>query len=154
MPNHVYNQLIFDQVHLEKIKELCFTRGSFDFEKLIPIPLYVYRGDLKRSNDPLVNIEYRDNWYSWQSNNWGTKWNAYDAEVSVVDGLAVVSFTTAWEPPVPVIIAFANLLKIKFAHRYWVEGDPKGYEDRWGISDEPRSSEHMSRLSRKEVDIP
>ena len=46
-----------------------------------------------------------DRWYSWQINNWGTKWNTYSDELSYMDDDTVLyySFDTAWSPPEPVI---------------------------------------------------
>lgn len=38
-------------------------------------------------------------WHSWNSDNWGTKWNAYD--VSVNDN--EIKFDTAWSHPIPII---------------------------------------------------
>jgi hypothetical protein len=46
-----------------------------------------------------------DRWYSWQINNWGTKWNTYCDELSYIDDDTVLYYTfdTAWSPPEPVI---------------------------------------------------
>lgn len=43
-------------------------------------------------------------WYDWKPNNWGTKWNAYDAERTAPD---TIKFDTAWAHPGPVILALA-----------------------------------------------
>lgn len=43
--------------------------------------------------------------YDWNCTNWGTKWNACDAEVSPDDGFIV--FMTAWATPFPVYRALA-----------------------------------------------
>ena len=48
-------------------------------------------------------------WYEWSYANWGTKWNAYDGYISNVEPESFqVSFTTAWSPPTPVIMAMCE----------------------------------------------
>jgi hypothetical protein len=43
------------------------------------------------------------NWYEWHRQHWGTKWNAYDAEVTDNgDGSLHVQFDTAWSFPFPI----------------------------------------------------
>lgn len=46
----------------------------------------------------------RENWYNWRLHNWGTKWDAIDAQLEFTDngdGTAYIrgSFETAWSPP-------------------------------------------------------
>ena len=49
-------------------------------------------------------------WYNWSIANWGTKWNAYDGYVNEVeDDCFVVSFSTAWSPPMPVLEKICEL---------------------------------------------
>lgn len=47
--------------------------------------------------------ENRDNplnWYNWNIENWGTKWDALHAELSEeAEGYAAYTFETAWSPP-------------------------------------------------------
>lgn len=38
-----------------------------------------------------------DNWYDWQTANWGTKWNAYSQ--NHVEGENEIEFDTAWSTP-------------------------------------------------------
>ena len=41
-----------------------------------------------------------DRWYNWRLQNWDTKWEAYDKEISHVDeDTFQVTFNTAWSPP-------------------------------------------------------
>lgn len=42
------------------------------------------------------------NWYDWSVKNWGTKWNAMEADVNFGDH-SYISFDTAWCAPVPII---------------------------------------------------
>jgi hypothetical protein len=45
-----------------------------------------------------------EDWYKWQCNNWGTKWDfgrdEYYDPAKIEDGKVVVSFNTAWSPPI------------------------------------------------------
>jgi len=45
-----------------------------------------------------------DNWYDWNNQNWGTKWDACDLEFeeSPTDEFVTIRFNTAWSFPEPV----------------------------------------------------
>jgi hypothetical protein len=46
---------------------------------------------------------YQDNWYEWNLENWGTKWDAADPEITdESEGRVTYSFRTAWSPPTPI----------------------------------------------------
>lgn len=48
-------------------------------------------------------------WYEWHYNNWGTKWNAMDAEVgSALGSECDIYFNTAWSAPVPIFSALSK----------------------------------------------
>lgn len=141
MPNHVENTLEIhvwnrDRVNrIEEVKELLAGEDEdghkrvIDFEKIIPPPEDMFRGNLSmedRKNNPV-------NWYDWQTQYWGTKWNAYDAyiEDESYDTL-IVKFTTAWAPPTPVIERLREILEEKygeegdvFVNGAWIE---EGYQ--------------------------
>lgn len=61
-------------------------------------------------------------WYGWSIENWGTKWDAYDAEVG--DGAIV--FDTAWSPPDAYLKALAARLPVGvvFTNQWSDEGGP------------------------------
>ena len=41
-----------------------------------------------------------DRWYDWRNQNWGTKWDCYDVEVTDDDPDCLeIQFNTAWAPP-------------------------------------------------------
>lgn len=109
MPNWCYNHLMFlpkqkaDAVGLGKLKE--FFGGDFSFDKIVPKP------------------EDETDWYRRNIANWGTKWdvggedieieieelfNPYCEDESFTD-VAVVEFSTAWSPPIPVIDKLAEM---------------------------------------------
>lgn len=63
---------------------------------------------------PMPPTEDEDNWYEWNTTNWGTKWQDCDTIlVSSGDNSATFRFDTAWSPPVEGIAkvskAFPNL---------------------------------------------
>lgn len=110
MPNHIANRVrvtgsladvqeIHDQLRYdptEKDKE-GYVRWP-DFNKIIPMPDHIFKGDL-----PFIHNCGEDNWYDWGIKNWGTKWNSYENKVvqgpaEVEDGLATAEFyfETAW----------------------------------------------------------
>ena len=59
--------------------------------------------DAQKALDNEKLYGHRD-WYSWSLEAWGTKWNAYDQEVSE-DG--DIKFETAWSTPEPVFVALS-----------------------------------------------
>lgn len=112
MPNHVTNILeikgskkraeqIFSEIgsiHKYEGKDICLI----DFEKIIPMPIHIYKGDLTPEKEEEKKV---DNWYNWSINNWGTKWNSYD-NVKLSD--FKVKFNTAWSCPIPIFIALSK----------------------------------------------
>ena len=45
-------------------------------------------------------------WYGWQTNNWGTKWNAYDQHEVNED---CIEFNTAWSTPFDLMVSLSKL---------------------------------------------
>jgi Ferredoxin-like domain in Api92-like protein len=131
MPNNVTNKLIFESRDYSAISAICIPNGKyFDFDALIPMPPSVYRGEL--SSQEMKDFPL--NWDSWCRENWGTKWNAYDFTSGICrDGRAYIQFDTAWSIPYPIIVAFANIFKIEFEHRYFDEGHSFWGIEQWGI---------------------
>lgn len=127
MPNHVQNKIEFNAT--EKQAEAIFNaiksnERDFDFSKLIPFPIYMYKADTSTED----NEDFPCNWYNWNLEHWGTKWNAYDAIVNYKEGIASIEFSTAWSIPYPVIIAFGNSFKVNFKFIYYEE-----FESFYGI---------------------
>ena len=77
MPNHVYNVL-----HTDK-----------------PLTAKVLHEHSKNLNGGLAMLlmprptDQEENWYSWNCDNWGTKWGCYDQNVEGDQ----INFTTAWD---------------------------------------------------------
>lgn len=130
MPNHVHNKLTFGKHSAyEGAQEVLINdEGHVDFRILIPQPITAYHGDLS-------GIDERDfgqfSWHSWNTTNWGTKWNAYES--GKIDVNRTIFFSTAWGVPWPIIVALANTLvnnelSTAFTHYYLCE-----YGEWWGI---------------------
>ena len=129
MPNHVSHKLTFDANDAERVFADCCPDGRFDFNTLVPQPPQMYRGDLSSEDDE----DFKCNWSTWNRENWGTKWNAYDCACKIDDGKAIITFDTAWSIPYPVMSAFANRFGIPFEHRYFDEGHNFWGIEEWGI---------------------
>lgn len=59
-------------------------------------------------------------WYDWSVENWGTKWNAYQAKRIATDK---VRFQTAWSAPVPVIDALSKRFPEETIRFRWADED-------------------------------
>lgn len=96
MPNWVKNivHAIEPDVDFEKFTD---EEGKFDFNKIIPMPDDIYRGDLGEKERAKYG---KKNWYDWSIENWGTKWNACDSNVQG----NTVYFETAWSCPLPLLV--------------------------------------------------
>ena len=90
MPNHVYNVLEIHGEEKELKKFLKKNNGSpeqpLDFNKAVKMP---------------KGYDQNSKWYKWAVKHWGTKWNAYDIEITddSKNGELIYRFQTAWSPP-------------------------------------------------------
>jgi len=93
MPNHTDNRVILshdDSQMIDDIYNVMNTEGTELCHHLIPEP----RDD---ENEPTSG------WYDWRLENWGTKWDVYNVHMTRMDdNTLVMSFDTAWSPPIPV----------------------------------------------------
>lgn len=110
MPNWCKNNLRIvsnGQKVLEILEMLKDEKGRMTFMKVAPQP-----EELRNTISPVpddVPIKERerlrekygaDNWYEWNIKNWGCKWDASDSVFYEKDGYNMVTFTTAWDPPI------------------------------------------------------
>lgn len=91
------------------------------FPNFVPIPTTNY-WDYKDEEGKL-----HQNWYGWNIDNWGTKWDAYEIEVETASETeATYRFTTAYNPPLPVYEAIAE----EFPNlKLWIHYEE---ENEWG----------------------
>ncbi|MFA5299264.1 MAG: hypothetical protein WC389_13830 [Lutibacter sp.] len=111
MPNHITNRLkivgienkinkVFDFIKIEEQDatkdyrdKLIFGIGTIDFNKITPMPKWVFRGNLGRAEEQKYGAE--NCWYKWSLDNWGTKWNAYE-QLDERNTDDTIYFNTAW----------------------------------------------------------
>lgn len=70
MPNWVTNRIVFhgDQENIDRVLQYIKGNGSkIDFNKIIPMPDNIYRGDLGKRERELYGL---NNWYDWSVANW------------------------------------------------------------------------------------
>lgn len=97
--------------------------NEFDFNSIIPMP---------EDSDTFCRFDGvgpdeeqkfgRNTWYEWCCDNWGTKWNANDAELEDEDDdfLRYV-FNTAWAAPEPVIRELSAKYRVKVVDEFYDE---------------------------------
>lgn len=99
-----------------------------------PSPDTIFALTIEQHADLVQKYGSNLDWYSWNTHNWGTKWNAYEVEfsaeriralpalnedetkvlviqetaVAAIEEGTVVKFETAWSFPEPVIIALSE----------------------------------------------
>src|SRR6056300_1253603 len=112
MPNHTDNRVILSHDDTQMIDNIYNIMNTDDTELcnyLVPEP----RDD---AGEPTSG------WYDWRLEHWGTKWDIYNATCDRMDAnTLVLSFDTAWSPPIPV---FDKLVDMGFevSARYLDEG--------------------------------
>ena len=141
MPNHVSNVITLKGHKDDIIKCLSTIMrdndttenenkyegiGTIDFEKIIPMPKEIYRGNIGPEERKFYGS---NNWYDWSVMNWGTKWNAYNfyaheiMPVDISEGEDyTMEFDTAWNPPYPVIKTLSEMYpELEIEHLYFDE---------------------------------
>ena len=114
MANYVINRLTVKGSESDVNKVLDFIKsedssqtgrtgiGTIDFNKIIPMPENIYRGNICLDEKGKYG---KDNWYDWSIENWGTKWNALR---QLREG-NTISFETAWSPVLNVVRKLASI---------------------------------------------
>ena len=117
MPNWFYFEMqvsgtkkdVLEFVENVKGSEKFETEGrDFDFNHFIPQPENIFRANLSTDKQQELKVSGIPDWYNWNIDNWGTKWNVAVDDVNVCvynDGSADVFYTmrTACAFPAPVI---------------------------------------------------
>lgn len=94
----------------------------FDFNRIIPTPAFIFNGD-SLAGGSREEATGR-NWYRFNADRWGTKWNAYDMSiVEREESKLVFTFDTAWNIPQPIIIELVYWFsELTFFHEFYDEG--------------------------------
>lgn len=136
MPNHVINELVFRNIDSDAQEEiLAMVRGPngpIDFSTILPQPLNIWKSNVGMRHEEV----FPGTGLNWNTANWGTKWNAYGIDEegrykSVIRGEStlVLTFQTAWRPPMGWIIAIFNKFSRSFEHNWLDEGEDRGHQD-------------------------
>jgi len=118
MPNHTDNKVILSHADSKMIDDIYNVMNTDDTEllnHLIPMPKEL-EGTSGFDENGVTG------WYEWRLQNWGTKWDIYDAHCDRIDANTLqLYFNTAWSPPIPV---FDKLVDMGFevTARYLDEG--------------------------------
>lgn len=103
------------------------NEGQVDFEKIIPMPAGIFRGNLSMED----RQKHKDNnWYDWSLQHWGTKWNACDSYIES----DYVEFLTAWSDVAPILRALSVRYPdatFDYEYSFEHEGYERLYEDTW-----------------------
>ena len=128
MPNWVTNTLLMTEGNKDKLAPFINPEEEFDLNLVVPTP----EGE-----------EYEKNWYEWNCQHWGTKWNA-NSTTQWIDDDSVpihgISFLTAWSPPTP-ILERLHKLGIEFMHYYFDEGHCF-----WGVTPYTDDKDHYAYM--------
>jgi hypothetical protein len=96
MPNWVYNyiKVTGKKENLERFKDdvALSDQKVFSFDKFV----------LKPEDTSSWAISGFPGWYVWGLENWGTKWDCWDAELSEEKDHLSYKFITAWSAPYPI----------------------------------------------------
>ena len=117
MPNWVTNKISFygEQKNIDKILELIKGEETcIDFEKIIPMPEHIFRGNLGPDERKIYG---KNNWYDWSNYHWGTKWNTYGGQLIKEEN--EIYFDTAWSCPLPILDKLAEMC---YEHNVYFDG--------------------------------
>jgi hypothetical protein len=97
-----------DPSDIRKIMGFNWATEFASEEELITHMLEKGSANLEEAQQALDNVRLygHQDWYSWSTSNWGTKWNAYSQNSD--EGSNEISFETAWGTPYPVIEALSR----------------------------------------------
>lgn len=141
MPNWCYNSITVshkDPAMLERFKK---ASENGILQEFIPCPQELLETtsspgtkDIELQRKQQSNLEKYGaaDWYNWNVENWGTKWDVTCEDVDIRGDTISTSFNSAWSPPIQaynklqelgfVIDAYYNEPGMSFAGRY-VDGD-------------------------------
>lgn len=94
----------------------------FSYAQTVPPPVNMFRGSLGADEKADCKAKGIPNWYDWQSENWGVKWDCSDADVNINPKSVEVHFDSPWAPPLAWLAKASKAHpKLKF-HMAYCEG--------------------------------
>lgn len=115
MPNWITNTITMrgDGETIKTIFNRHFEDGTFDFNTITPQPQTIkecpkeYICDCKEEHLEPEDGKPWFNWYEWNYDNWGVKWNACEGWVNAE--LKMFGFDTPWGMPATVMAKMSRL---------------------------------------------
>ncbi|MFA5696723.1 MAG: hypothetical protein WC917_04795 [Bacilli bacterium] len=113
MPNWC-NNILTVKGEEDEIKHFELTAKKDDqelsLEKLYPCPIPIEKESPETNIEKIANkLDYKaEDWYEWNTNNWGTKWDIKDATMDGNEYELIYTFDTAWSPPIKAIKNFSE----------------------------------------------
>lgn len=135
MPNHVYNTVTITAKTKEDLdaflRKASAQEREFSYWNFITPPAEALAsGEYWATRGWVAGQESGNtpnNWYNFNTREWGTKWDVYDLEFTRDNDLhARAAFCSAWSPPTPVFEAIAEQHEELDFSFYWEE------EQGWG----------------------
>jgi hypothetical protein len=101
MPNWCCNKVIVTgpKKALDAFKATLNEVIEFSFKQTVPTPANYFSGNLGSEEKKMCEEKGLVDWYSWNSANWGTKWDACEVNLTTKPKSVEVGFDTAWAPP-------------------------------------------------------
>ena len=94
-----------------------------DMNQFIPYPKLFKIQDDAAKTDLSKKDGYNHGGYEWCLQNWGTKWNFGEVNMTTTKNAHIYQFDTAWSPPIPVIGAMSERYPhLTFTLRYYEQG--------------------------------
>ena len=118
MPNWFYMTVDVDGKKEDVLEFVKNVKGSekygtegneFDFNHFIPQPENLFRENLSSDKEMELTAQGIPNWYRWNNDNWGTKWNAHCDMVDFNGSCATYNLETAWADPRPVLLKMIEM---------------------------------------------
>jgi hypothetical protein len=136
MPNHVDMDLVVSGDTESLHAFIAFAKEGesiLSANKFIPYPNKYRLMDMraetaKQCGDLYMKDGFNSGGYEWCVSNWGTKWGIYGANLVGTNlkdkkGKLEYACQSAWEPPLPVIIAMSKEFPtLKFSLKYYEHG--------------------------------
>lgn len=117
MPNWCWNHLQIegDESQLLEALKLLKEDGKEEltFNLAKPQPPNLFNDSLSFAEMKELDAKGIPNWYNWNIQNWGTKWDAYNSYISMESDLLDISFETAWSPPTEWFYSLVEQLQSK-----------------------------------------
>jgi|DEB0MinimDraft_6_1074348.scaffolds.fasta_scaffold153553_2 hypothetical protein len=149
MPNHTDNRVTLyhkDSQQIDMIYNIMNTPDTPLCQTLIPMPKEL-EGTAGFDENGVAG------WYKWRLDNWGTKWDVYDAQCDYFDANTLrLYFDTAWSPPMRIYEKLTDM-GFEVTARYLDEG--WGYigeyvnGDDWCTNDVESVAEHYPELDEE-----